>query len=81
MTCEEPYTRYRGAEVQKRLRDYHYDRSRSGYMISGVPMEDIGYLVRELRIRGTYIFVTDLIDHFYESFGPSWNIFLDAMDE
>ncbi|KAE8387015.1 Spherulation-specific family 4 [Aspergillus alliaceus] len=30
LTCEEPYSRYRSNEVQRRLRQLHYDRTRCG---------------------------------------------------
>jgi Spherulation-specific family 4 len=81
MTCEEPYQKYKGHEVQKRLKEYYYDQSRSGYMISGTPREEISSAVRELRHRGAYVFVTDLVDDIYESFGPSWTEFITAMDK
>jgi hypothetical protein len=81
VTCEEPYDRYIGDEVQKRLKELHYDQPKSGYMISGVPEDKVGGLVRELRHRGAHLFVTDLVDDFYESFGPSWGAFVAAFEE
>jgi hypothetical protein len=80
VTCEEPYHRYRGKEVQRRLKDYHYDRAKSGYMISAVPEDEIGDVVQELCDRGAYLFVTELVDDFYESFGKSWTNFVGAME-
>ena len=80
ITCEEPYDRYQGQEVQQRLKEYPHDRAKSGYMISGVPRAELGPLVRELRTRGTYLFATDLVDDFYESFGESWVDFVAAME-
>ncbi|KKY22815.1 putative cell surface protein [Phaeomoniella chlamydospora] len=80
VTCEEPYGRYKGQEVQQRLREYHYDQPRSGYMISAVPEGQIEPLVSELRHRGSYLFVTDLVDDFYESFGESWSNFVAAIE-
>jgi hypothetical protein len=80
ITCEEPYHRYCGGEVQKRLKEYHYDRAKSGYMISAVPANEISEVVQELCHRGAYLFVTDLVDDFYESFGKSWGDFVAAMD-
>ena len=80
VTCEEPWHRYQSEEVQKRLAEYHYDQARSGYMISGVPRSEITPLTHELRRRGSYLFITDLVDNFYESFGPSWEEFVAAMD-
>jgi Spherulation-specific family 4 len=81
ITCEESYDRYKGDEVQKRLKDLHYDRERSGYMISGIPAEEIGQAVKELATRGTYIFATDLVEDFYESFGISWVAFIAAVEK
>jgi spherulation-specific family 4 protein len=81
ITCEESYDNFKGYEVQKRLKDLHYDRERSGYMISGIPTEEIGQAVKELATRGTYIFATDLVEDFYESFGISWVAFITAVEE
>lgn len=80
ITCEEPYHLYKGEGVQKRLAEYHYEQVRSGYMISAVPGTQIGPLVGELRERGAYLFVTELVDDFYESFGTSWGDFMASMD-
>jgi hypothetical protein len=80
ITSEEPYERYKGDEVQKRLKDYHYEQPKSGFMISGVPDGEIGPLMAELRQRGAYLFVTDLADDFYESFGKSWDEFVAALE-
>ena len=79
LVCEEPFDRYRGDEVQQRLSEFPYHRERSGYMLSGAPGEDIQQLVQELRPRGKYLFVTELVEDFYESFGTSWGDFMDAM--
>lgn len=79
ITCEEPYERYRDEVVQKRLREYHHQQAKSGYMISGVPEGDIIPLMHELRQRGAYLFVTELVDDFYESFGKSWYTFVGAL--
>jgi hypothetical protein len=80
VTCEEPYDRYRGMEVQKRLKEYPCNWVKSGYMISAVPGGEMGSFVRELRRSGAYLFATDLVDNFYESFGSGWDDFVAAMD-
>lgn len=49
-------------------------------MISAVPGNKIGEAVQELCHRGAYLFVTDLVDDFYESFGKSWADFVVAME-
>ncbi|KAL5119596.1 hypothetical protein ACEQ8H_002442 [Pleosporales sp. CAS-2024a] len=80
VTCEEPYERYMGDEVQRRLADYHFHRLRSAYQLSGVPKERIAEVTRQLRHRGAYVFATSLVDDFYESFGACWNDFIAAME-
>ena len=51
-------------------------------MISGVPHgKEVGRLVRELRYRGAYLFVTSLVDDFYESFGKCWTDFVEAFED
>jgi len=49
-------------------------------MISAVPENKIREVVKELCHRGAYLFVTDLVDNFYESFGKSWRDFVVAME-
>ncbi|OGM42252.1 cell surface spherulin 4-like protein [Aspergillus bombycis] len=79
LTCEEPYSRYRSNEVQRRLRQLHYDRTRSGYVIHSVPPDDLRPLVLELRHRAAYLFVTEFFGEFYERFGPnSWPAMVEA---
>lgn len=94
IVCEEPYPRYRSDEVQDRLEELHYDRERVGYMINEVPTgggcgeegdgkgeDELRPLVEELRHRGKYLFVTEVVGDFYERFGPtSWKSFVEAMD-
>jgi hypothetical protein len=80
LTCEEPHARYLSSEVQSRLDEYYYPPSRSGYMISGVPLGEITEAVHDLKGRGRYVFATDLVDDFYESFGESWNEFVAAVE-
>jgi hypothetical protein len=50
-------------------------------MISGVPLGEIAEAVQELKGRGRYVFATDLVDDFYESFGESWHRFVAAVEE
>ncbi|KAL2859257.1 Spherulation-specific family 4 [Aspergillus pseudodeflectus] len=78
--CEEPYSRYRSDEVQKWLELHPFERTRAGFMLSGVPNEELHGLVQELRHRSAYIFVTEVVDDFYESFGErSWGAFMRAL--
>ncbi|ETS77282.1 hypothetical protein PFICI_11156 [Pestalotiopsis fici W106-1] len=78
---EEPHQLYIGEGVQKRLAELPLDRARSIYQISGIPREKIRDAVHELCKRGQYVFATDLVDDFYESFGPSWQDFISAVDQ
>ncbi|KAL3459624.1 Spherulation-specific family 4 [Aspergillus heterothallicus] len=80
--CEEPYHRYRSDEVQKWLSLHSFDRARAGFMISGVPNEELPSLVLELRDRSAYFFVTEVVADFYESFGAcSWSAFMHALQQ
>jgi hypothetical protein len=78
--CEEPFERYTSEEVQQRLGDYFFDRSRSGYQISNIPKAQIKEATRELRQKGAFVFATSLVDDFYESFGECWKNFVEAME-
>ncbi|KAH9206433.1 Spherulation-specific family 4 [Leptodontidium sp. 2 PMI_412] len=80
ITCEEPYDRYREDEVQQRLQEYPCNWARAGYMISAVPDGEIATFVGQLCHRGAYLFVTDLVENFYESFGRSWTEFVAATE-
>ncbi|BCS28304.1 spherulation-specific family 4 protein [Aspergillus puulaauensis] len=78
--CEESYTRYRSSDVQDWLALHPCDRTRAGYIISGVPMPELHALVQELRHRSAYLFVTEFEENFYEAFGPSsWEGFMRAL--
>jgi hypothetical protein len=78
--CEEPYSRFRSQEVQRWLDLHPFDRRRAGYMISGVPCDELHSLVQELRHKSAYLFVTEVEEDFYESFGPrSWEGFMQAL--
>ncbi|KAH8883161.1 cell surface protein [Thozetella sp. PMI_491] len=77
--CEEPYSHYQLASVQKRIQDYVLDQDRSMLQISGIPSGDLPRVVADLCGRGSYIFGTTLVDSFYESFGPDWAEFVAAV--
>ncbi|KAG9234923.1 Spherulation-specific family 4 [Amylocarpus encephaloides] len=77
---EESFANYQSAHLQDRLRRLlRYDHGRCSYMVHSVPRHQVVDLVRELRPRGKYIFVTDLHEDYYCHFGPSWGDFVDAM--
>ncbi|KAL4804607.1 cell surface protein [Aspergillus unguis] len=81
IVCEESYTRYRSVDVQRWLAINPIDRENAGFILSGVPVENVGELVQELRHRGAYIFVTELAEGFYERFGRSWDLLMQALAE
>ncbi|KAH0598138.1 hypothetical protein MHUMG1_04510 [Metarhizium humberi] len=79
--CEEPYHLFQGDGLQRRLVDWAPEHERCVYQISGVPQDELPAAVRDLCRRGRYVFATDLVDDFYESFGPSWPGFVAAVSE
>ncbi|EFX04998.1 cell surface protein [Grosmannia clavigera kw1407] len=78
--CEEPYKMYGDDGVQRRLRDYALPWHQTIYQISGIPAELMDDVVQELCQRAKYVFATDLVDDFYESFSPSWAGFAAAVN-
>jgi hypothetical protein len=78
---EEGYSRYRSCgQGEQRALDA-YDRKGASYILHSVPRNQVIPLVRELRPRAEYIFVTDRQTRYYEGFGESWNDFIRAMVE
>jgi len=81
IVCEEPFQRYNDATTQNHLAKFGFDRQRCGYQVSGVPVDQVGSFVPAVISRCTYLFVTDLADDFYESFGESWKAFILALQQ
>jgi len=50
------------------------------YMVNSTPGEEVGSLVKELKEKGKYVFVTDLRKDFYAGLGD-WREFVEAMDD
>jgi len=50
-------------------------------MIHSVPQEEVEPFTFDLRERAKYLFVTDLESDYYQSFGVSWNSFIEAMSK
>ncbi|GAB7340912.1 hypothetical protein MBLNU457_7264t1 [Dothideomycetes sp. NU457] len=80
VTCEESYARYRSQEVQDHYANFHYSHAMSAYQMSGVPAAEIEWLTHALRRECGYLFVTDLVDNFYESFGSGHEKFIAALE-
>jgi len=78
---EESYSRYRSCGLNERKALDVYDRKGASYILHSVPREQVKALVRELRPRAEYIFITDRRSKYYEGFGDSWNDFIRAMVE
>jgi hypothetical protein len=78
-TCEEPFEVYKSDRIQNHLQWLHYDRTVTCYQISGVPLNKFEAATRELSRRAIWLFATDTVDDFYESFGKSWPAFVKLM--
>lgn len=77
---EESSTLWHEVDTQTRLADLlRYRRQNCSYMIHSVPQHLIRPLTREMRARGAYLFITELQDRYYESFGKTWTDFVSAM--
>ena len=67
-------------EVQKRLSELlRHQRRQCCYMVHSVPLDLVMDVTMVLRERGMYVFVTDLCEHYYETFGKSWEVFVETM--
>ncbi|OAA38303.1 cell surface protein [Metarhizium rileyi] len=77
--CEEPYELYLKDGLQQRLNSLSPEHERCIYQISGIPPAKVAETAQQLCQRGQYVFATDLVDDFYESFGPSWHTFVTAV--
>lgn len=78
---EESFSRYRSCGINERKALDVYDRKGASYILHSVPRDQVKAIVRELRPRAEYIFVTDRSSKYYEGFGDSWNDFIRAMVE
>lgn len=78
---EESYARYRACGKNEQAALDAYARSGATYILHSVPRNQVQAVVRELRPRAEYIFVTDRQKKYYEGFGDSWSDFIRAMGE
>jgi hypothetical protein len=79
VTCEEPFQRYQCEEVRTHYAKFNYTPAMSACLISATPRDKIVDLTQELRRMYGYLFVTDLVDNFYESFGSGLREFIYAL--
>ena len=56
-----------------------YNRSSSSLIVHSVPIDQIEALTLDLAERAEYVFVTDLTEEYYNSFGPGWERFVKAV--
>jgi hypothetical protein len=80
---EASYTTFEDESVQERLsataNHDHYRRTSVSFIVHSTPIGEIKALVDELKLRAQYLFVTDLQERYYESFGAGWDVFVDAV--
>ncbi|KAJ9092273.1 hypothetical protein QFC21_006915 [Naganishia friedmannii] len=76
---EDNYSRYRSQSTQGVISAKSYDRAGSLFIVHSTPIGDIKRLVNDLRPQAEYLFVTDLQERYYESFGPGWTTFIEAI--
>jgi len=78
---EGPYQDYQ--PLQAKLASLPDRRSRYSYLIHSIPASisggDMRKLVDRLSQHAEFLFLTDLSQNFYESFGPHWRDFIDAI--
>jgi hypothetical protein len=77
--AEVSHFNYQTNGFQSWLAQSPYPRERASYMIHSTPESEVENLVREVRQRAEYIFVTDLSVECYHGFGKSWGGFVGAM--
>merc|ERR1711977_487590 len=74
---ETEYKHFKDREVQQRLTNLlRYDRDRCSYMVLSVPKEEVPELVKELKRRAKYVFVSESKRGWYEKFGEGWPRFI-----
>jgi hypothetical protein len=81
VVVETSYQQFLTKNDQDWLKTSVYDRAHTAYMVHSVPVDKIRAVTLALRQRAEYLFITDLTENFYESFGKSWDNFVAAMHE
>jgi hypothetical protein len=79
--AEVDYGQFQTAEYQDWLAKSPYGRDQSSYMIHGAPVDGLADFVSALRGRARYLFVTNLSEGCYQSFGDAWEVFVEAISE
>ena len=77
---EGPHTQWCDSAVQERTKALlRHDRSSCCYMIHSVPSDQMTRVVQEAKLVGSYLFLTNLCENFYESFVGSLKPFVQAI--
>jgi hypothetical protein len=83
VTFEQSYDLYQSTSTQSMLdrsiSSGDYNRSSSSLIVHSVPIDQIETLTLDLAKRAEYLFVTDLTEDYYNSFGPGWERFVKAV--
>jgi hypothetical protein len=83
VTFEQSYDLYQSTSTQSMLdrsiSSGDYNRSSSSLIVHSVPIDQIETLTLDLVKRAEYVFVTDLTEDYYNSFGPGWERFVEAV--
>ncbi|KAK3681894.1 hypothetical protein LTR37_020787 [Vermiconidia calcicola] len=78
--CEETLERYHSYSPAEKVGIGAWPRSQCCMILHTVPKQQIRPLVRELRQRAAYLFITELgIGACYQKWGSGWEEFIDAM--
>lgn len=78
--CEESLTKYRNWGAREKVALNEWDPSRCCIILHTVPQYQIPPLVRELRHRASYLYLTELgPGTYYQEWGAGWGDFVDAM--
>jgi hypothetical protein len=77
--AEIDYPQFDTIEYQNWLATSPYGWKSTSYMIHSTPEAKIQDLVLAVRDRAAYLFVTDLTEGCYQSFGASWEVFVASM--
>ena len=76
---EQAYAMFKDESVQESLGSGRYEKAAASIIVHSTPVEEIKGLVDELKGMAEYLFVTDLTEDYYSSFGAGWDTFVDAV--
>jgi hypothetical protein len=83
VTFEQSYDLYQSTStlsmLDRSISSGDYNRSSSSLIVHSVPIDQIETLTLDLAKRAEYVFVTDLTEDYYNSFGPGWERFVKVV--